>query len=101
MDRLKVSDHAMQRILDMAGVDGEQIRRALLHPRRVEWSHKHKGWNYTKGPICVAVRIDEEGVAHVVTVLWSDTSRWNQDAKIAPLPAGRVNHPAPSRSRVA
>lgn len=92
MDLPTLTKHAIARALDM-GVEGDEIRQALLHPERVRKSRIYKDTkNYTAGRISLAVCNN-----HVITVVWSsqelydeDLSRGDYDGRTSRQPAGQI-----------
>ena len=84
-----ISDHAMDRLMDMA-VTAEEVKRALTSPESLHYSRQPGVHFRTAGRVTLFVsdERDGEGRRRVITALWASQSLWEADYAF-PAPHGR------------
>jgi hypothetical protein len=81
MREFEVSNHAMERALQMA-LDPDEIRLAVLRPRSSYWSDRSQSEWRTRGRVTACVALNYDGVLTVKTFLWAKASGWVADAEV-------------------
>jgi hypothetical protein len=91
-----VSHHAMKRAVAM-GLDGDEVRDAMLRPRSVQPCGAGKEYRQ-RGKITVVATT--EVPATIVTILWSTAAAWRDDAETV-RSRGDTDHRSMTRLRLA